>query len=43
MNKACEQLAQYTNAFQEKLEFKREVIADRGYLGGKEAICLECV
>ena len=40
MNKACEQLAHYTNAFEEKLEFKREVIADRGIWIAKKRYAL---
>ena len=40
MNKACDELAQYTNAFQSKINFKREVIADRGIWVAKKRYAL---
>ena len=30
INEACDELAEYTNAFQKRIDFKRESIADRG-------------
>lgn len=40
MNKACNELAAYTNAFQSKINFKREVIADRGIWVAKKRYAL---
>lgn len=40
MNKACEELAALTHAYQPKLEFKREVIADRGIWVAKKRYAL---
>ena len=40
MNKACERLADYTNAHVQKIEFKREVIADKGVWIAKKRYAL---
>ena len=40
MNKACEQMAYQTNAYVSKLEFKREVIADKGIWVAKKRYAL---
>jgi len=40
INKACDQLMSYTNAFQRKVYFKREVIADRGIWVAKKRYAL---
>lgn len=40
INKACNQLADYTNAFERKIVFKREAIADRGIWVAKKRYAL---
>ena len=40
INKACDGLADYTNAFETKIYFKREVIADRGIWVAKKRYAL---
>lgn len=40
MNKACARLADYTNAYEQKISFKREVIADRGVWVAKKRYAL---
>lgn len=40
INKQYETLADYTNAYQQKMEMKREVIADRGVWTAKKRYCL---
>lgn len=40
INKACDDLMSYTNAFEQKVYFKREVIADRGIWVAKKRYAL---
>jgi len=40
INKSCDQLADYTNAFQKKIIFKREAIAERGLWVAKKRYAL---
>ena len=40
LNKACDQLATYTNAYEKKISFKREAIADRGIWVAKKRYAL---
>lgn len=40
INKSCDQLADYTNAFQKKIVFKREAIAERGLWVAKKRYAL---
>jgi DNA polymerase elongation subunit (family B) len=40
INKSCDMLADYTNAFETKIYFKREVIADRGIWVAKKRYAL---
>jgi DNA polymerase elongation subunit (family B) len=40
INKSCDQLANYTNAFQKKIIFKREAIAERGLWVAKKRYAL---
>ena len=40
INKSCDQLADYTNAFQKKIIFKREAIAERGIWVAKKRYAL---
>jgi DNA polymerase elongation subunit (family B) len=40
INKSCDQLANYTNAFQKKIVFKREAIAERGLWVAKKRYAL---
>jgi len=40
INKSCAQLADYTNAFEEKIYFKREAIAERGLWVAKKRYAL---
>jgi DNA polymerase elongation subunit (family B) len=40
MNKACEEIAAKTNAFQQKMQFKREIIADAGIWVAKKRYAL---
>lgn len=40
INKSCDQLAEYTNAFQKKIIFKREAIAERGIWVAKKRYAL---
>jgi DNA polymerase elongation subunit (family B) len=40
LNKACDKLADYTNAFDKKIKFKREAIADRGIWVAKKRYAL---
>jgi DNA polymerase elongation subunit (family B) len=40
INKSCDMLAEYTNAFETKIYFKREVIADRGIWVAKKRYAL---
>lgn len=40
INAACDDLAEYTNAFERRIEFKREVIADRGLWTAKKRYAL---
>lgn len=40
INAACSELAEYTNAFERTIEFKREVIADRGLWTAKKRYAL---
>jgi len=40
INKSCDKLAEYTNAFETKIYFKREVIADRGIWVAKKRYAL---
>lgn len=40
INKACNELASYTNAYEPKIKFKREIIADRGIWVAKKRYAL---
>lgn len=40
INKACDELSDYTNAYQPKIQFKREVIADQGIWVAKKRYAL---
>ena len=40
INKACDELSNYTNAFEKKIYFKREAIADRGIWVAKKRYAL---
>ena len=42
INKSYQELADYTNAFDQKMQMKREVIADKGIWIGEEKIYSKC-
>ena len=42
INKSYQELGDYTNAYDQKMQMKREVIADKRYLDSEEKIYSEC-